>query len=108
MKDYFKDDNIIEAEKAVYAYLKDNNLTNNIFDDKIKDALKLFAETLDNSCVFNLETNSEQLSANNEISFAPALMLRKINPGGLVHYATELLSHWMKIAAKSLKNTPIG
>jgi hypothetical protein len=86
----FSEDDIIGAEKAVFGFLKESNFIHNIFDEKIKDALKLFAETIGNGSGYNDDEISigRTLRINGAgekpvVYFAPALMLRKINAGGI-------------------------
>ena len=98
LKGSVSDDVILEAEKALFGFLKENNLIHNIFDVKIKDALRLFAETLDNECEYNDDEMSigRTLRINSAeekpvIYFAPALMIRKINEGGISALCERLL-----------------
>ena len=90
----FTKDNLIKAEKKVYDYLKENGITNNIFDSRVKDALSLFAEELNNNCIFKrnvhyLETTASQ--ENPTITFSPALVIRKKNPGGFTTLYENIL-----------------
>lgn len=74
----FDSQNIIDAEKIVLTFIKEKGIES-LFDDKpVADSLKMFAERIspDGSYV-NSFNKPSTISAKPEISFAPALILRK-------------------------------
>ena len=76
----FESGNIIESEKRVVEFLKENNLSDNIFDKQIKDALQIFSSRLRSDGNFIDELDKpKKLSSKPTIYYSPSLILRKRN-----------------------------
>ena len=76
----FDSQNIIDAEKAVEAFIREKGIDTLFIDNTIEDALQMFAETVspDGSYINSIEKPSTTFSKP-IISFSPALILRKRN-----------------------------
>jgi very-short-patch-repair endonuclease len=76
----FDSADIIEAERKVAEFLKNNNITDSPFDNQIKEAIQIFADRMrpDGQWKDDL-AKSKVLAKKPTIFFAPALLLRKRN-----------------------------
>lgn len=76
----FDSADIIEAEKKVAEFLKEKNITDNPFDNQIKDAIQIFADRMrtDGQSKDDI-AKSKEVAKKPTIFFAPALLLRKRN-----------------------------
>lgn len=93
--DQFDSQNIIDAEKAVEAFIIEKGI-DTLFSDKIiEDALQMFAETVspDGSYINSIEKPTTT-SSKPVISFSPALLLRKRKRpnGGKIQNQKEYIS----------------
>lgn len=76
----FDSADIIEAEKKVAEFLKEKNITDNPFDNQIKEAIQIFADRIrtDGQSKDDL-AKSKEVAKKPTVYFAPALLLRKRN-----------------------------
>ncbi len=86
--------NLVDAEKKVYEYMLENNIINNLFDNKIKDAMSMFAEIIHSDAAFFDQINkTKEVPAKPLIYFAPSLILRKKNEGGFTSLYEKIIKH---------------
>ncbi|GCD77374.1 disulfide isomerase [Thermaurantimonas aggregans] len=76
----FDSEVIIDAEKKVAEFLKEKNITDNPFDNQIKEAIQIFADRIrtDGQSKDDL-AKSKEVAKKPTVYFAPALLLRKRN-----------------------------
>lgn len=75
----FESNNILDAEKECFKFLNEKNILS-LFDDNIKDTIKIFAERLRFDSKFVDELNRPfKVPQKPTVYFAPALILRKRN-----------------------------
>lgn len=76
----FQSSDIVEAEKSVSTFLAEKEISNDLFDVDIKDALGLFAGRFhSDGDFFDESTRPRSISKKPIITFSPALLLRKRN-----------------------------
>lgn len=80
LMEQFDSEGIIDAEKKVVEFLSVKNITDNPFDNQIKDAIQLFADRLrpDGQSREDIAKPKEILK-NPTVYYSPALILRKRN-----------------------------
>jgi superfamily I DNA and/or RNA helicase/very-short-patch-repair endonuclease len=82
--DQFDSNDIIDAERKMTDFIKNNEISYDLFDDKIKDALQIFADRFSSEGKFIDDLNKPNSNIVNPIiQFCPALILRKRNTRSL-------------------------
>jgi very-short-patch-repair endonuclease/MinD-like ATPase involved in chromosome partitioning or flagellar assembly len=80
LSEQFDSADIIEAEKLVAEFLKNNNITDSPFDSHTKDAIQIFADRVRTDGQSRDElTKSKEVPQKPTVYYAPALLLRKRN-----------------------------
>jgi len=90
----FDSSNIIDAERAVIDFLKEKNITDDLFDSNIKDALQIFSDRLrtDGKAEDDLE-KPKFTPKNPTVYFAPILILRKRNTRSLTALYEKIIEN---------------
>ena len=82
--DQFDSNDVIDAERKMTEYIKENEISNDLFDNKIKDALQIFADRFSSDGKFFDNLNKPNSNIDKpSIYFCPALILRKRNTRSL-------------------------
>jgi very-short-patch-repair endonuclease len=89
----FDSADVIEAEKLVASFLKEKNISDNLFDPQIEDAIQIFADRIrpDGKSREDL-AKPKEVANKPTIYFAPALLLRKRNTRSFTALYEKIIS----------------
>src|SRR5690606_16475116 len=89
----FDSADVIEAEKLVASFLKEKNISDNLFDPQIKDAIQIFADRIrpDGQSKEDL-AKPKEVANKPTVYFAPALLLRKRNTRSFTALYEKIIS----------------
>ena len=92
--DQFDSQNIIDAEKAVEAFIREKGIDTLFSDKMIGDALQMFAETVSpDGSYINSTEKPNTTPSKPVISFSPALLLRKRNTRSFIALYEKILEN---------------
>lgn len=93
LDEQFEPTNIIEAENSVSAFLEEKEIVDDLFDADVKDALNIFARRFheDGDFVDDI-SRPKSISKKPEITFSPALLLRKRNTRSFTALYEKIIS----------------
>ena len=98
----FDSADVIEAEKLVASFLKEKNISDNLFDPQIKDAVQIFADRIrpDGQSKEDL-AKPKEVANKPTVYFAPALLLRKRNTRSFTALYEKIISE-ITVSADSI------
>ena len=83
---------IVDAEKKVLKFIKENEITDEPFDSRIKDALQIFADRIrDDGKFIDSLLKPKDFTDRPVIQFSPALILRKRNTKSLTSLYEKII-----------------
>jgi hypothetical protein len=90
----FDSSDIVEAEKSVLAYIEKTGVGDDLWDDKIQEALQMFADRIRQDGSYRADTQ-KPTTANTKptLFFAPAVILRRRNTQSLTSIYESIISN---------------